>query len=239
MLLSGRAIVASPAGADLSPEGFVVLVRDASLASIVGRPAARTIKDASESLSGDVNVLCQMEDAEHATEALAGWHRRAAILHVLPGDMPWETETDPHTRVFTKTTAPRFDHLPGSLQRELSDALAGRTVSRFVPGDLPHRATPGGGATVPMAAAWVDGRPVAFCYPVWQTDTQWDVSIETWEAYRGRGLAGRAARTMIRHMRAAGRAPVWGALDTNLASRKLAARLGFIEAAGLAVLTAR
>ena len=96
-----------------------------------------------------------------------------------------------------------------------------------------------GGVTVPMAAVWADGRPVAFCYPVWQTETQWDVSIDTLAPYRRRGLGARAARTLIRHMRGMGRAPVWGALESNSASRALAARLGFLEAGGIAVFTAR
>ena len=90
-----------------------------------------------------------------------------------------------------------------------------------------------------MAAVWADGRPVSFCYPVWQTETRWDVSIDTLAPYRGRGLGARAARTLIRHMRGIGRAPVWGALESNAASRALAARLGFLEAGGIAVFAAR
>ena len=43
---------------------------------------------------------------------------------------------------------------------------------------------------------------------------------------------------MIRYMRRGGRAPVWGALDTNVGSRMLAAKLGFVENAGIAVFTA-
>jgi hypothetical protein len=39
-------------------------------------------------------------------------------------------------------------------------------------------------------------------------------------------------------MRGTARAPVWGALETNTASRTLAARLGFLEDAGIAVFTA-
>jgi hypothetical protein len=65
------------------------------------------------------------------------------------------------------------------------------------------------------------------------------LSIETLERSRRMALGGRAARTLIRHMRASGRAPVWGALDTNMPSRTLAARLGFLKAGGLAVFTAR
>lgn len=178
MLLSGRAVVATGGEPELSSDGFVVFVPDAALASIVGRPAANTIRDSVASLSGEVNVLSQMEDAEHAAAALPQWRRRAAILHVLPETQPWEVESDPQACVFTRETAPRFDHLPEPLQRELTDALRGRTVSRFVAGELPPSAVASTVLAIPMAAAWTDGRPVSFCYPVWQTETRWDVAVD-------------------------------------------------------------
>ena len=234
MLLSGRAVVAAPAGQD----GLVVVVPDLALASIVGRPPASDIAGVLATLAGDVNVLAQMEDADYVARALTGWRRQRAIIHVLPGVMPWEADADPQTRVFTRLSAPRFTHVPEPLRRELLDALKGRTVSRFVPGALPRAGGRGSRVTVPMAAVWADGRPVAFCYPVWQTETRWDVSIETLAPYRKMGLGARAARTLIRYMRGTGRVPVWGALETNTASRTLAARLGFLEAAGIAVFTA-
>ena len=86
-----------------------------------------------------------------------------------------------------------------------------------------------------MCAAWQDGLPVAFCYPVVQTETLWDVSIDTLEGYRHRGLGTRAARRMITRLLEFGKWPVWGALESNQASRALAARLGFIEADRLTV----
>ncbi len=61
--------------------------------------------------------------------------------------------------------------------------------------------------------------------------------LPRWIDTRGMLLSGRAARTLIRHMRGTGRAPVWGALETNSGSRALAARLGFLEAGGVAVFT--
>ena len=89
-----------------------------------------------------------------------------------------------------------------------------------------------------MAAVWADGRPVSFCYPVWQTETLWDVSIETLPAYRRRGLGGACGTNPDPAHARAGRAPVWGALETNAASRALAARLGFLETGGIAVFSA-
>jgi len=239
MLLSGRAEVFAPAAAGGAVEGAIVVVRDAALASVAGRPPAGAIATVVRSLAGDVNVLAQMEDADYVARALDGWRRRTAIIHVLPGRMPWEEEADPQGRVFTRENAPRFTHLPEALRRELLDALKGRTVARFVPGELPIASRFVGGVTVPIAAVWADGRPVSFCYPVWQTETHWDVSIDTLAPYRRRGLGARAARTLIRHMRRMGRAPVWGALESNAGSRALAARLGFLEAGGIAVFTAR
>lgn len=236
MLLSTRSVVFAPAG----PLGvdLVAAVPDAALASVVGRPPRTTMRSALLSLAGDVNVLSQMEDADYVAAALPGWRRQRAIIHVLPDAMPWERDSDAGARMFVRQTAPRFDHVPEHLRRELLDALNGRTVSRFVPGHLPPSTARVRRVTVPMAAVWADGRPVSFCYPVWQTETLWDVSIETLPAYRRRGLAARAARTLIRHMRGMGRAPVWAALETNAASRGLAARLGFVETAGIAVFSA-
>jgi hypothetical protein len=236
MLLSGRARVEAAHGR--TDDGFLVLVADSALASIVGHPDDALIAASAVNMTGGVNVLAQMEDADHAARALSGWRRRRALIHVLPGIAAWEHGTEPGTRVFTAQTAPQFDHVPDATRRELLDALRGRTTSRFVPGELPHAGPVARRLTVPMAAAWADGRPMSFCYPVWQTESLWDVSIETLEGYRRRGLAARAARTMIRYMRRRGRAPVWGALETNVPSRSLAARLGFVENAGIAVFTA-
>jgi GNAT superfamily N-acetyltransferase len=240
MLLSGRAIVHARPDADLAREGFIVVVADVSLAAVVGQPSADDIRAAIARLSGDVNVLAQTDDAGAVAAALDRWKRRTAIIHVLPGVMPWESEDDPGARVFTRERAPALDHLPDELRRELLDALRGRTTARFVPGSLPAPAAIATAAvTVPVGAVWADRLPVAFCYPVWQTETWWDVSIDTLEEFRQRGFGARAAKALIRHMRRSGRAPVWGALDTNTPSRALAARLGFIESAGIAVFSER
>ena len=236
MLLSGRArVYADPVRVEA---GLLVVVADSALASVVGHPDRALIGHTIAALTGDVNVLAQMEDADHVGRALPRWRRSRALIHVLPAVARWEQEREPNARVFTAASAPRLDHVPDGIRRELLDALRGRTVSRFVPGALPLADPAARNVTVPRAAVGADGRPVSFCYPVWQTETLWDVSIETLDAYRRRGFAARAARTMIRYMRRGGRAPVWGALDTNLASRTLAAKLGFVENAGIAVFTA-
>jgi RimJ/RimL family protein N-acetyltransferase len=237
MLLSGRARVQAAPDASPGRHGFIVTVPDVSLAAIVGEPPPELIAATVTGLIGDVNLLAQHEDAGSVRAALPGWIRHTAILHVLPEVVPWESEPDPATRVFGRGSAPRLDHVPEPLRRELREALAGRTTARFVEGAFPRTVPAAASVDVPMAAAWAGSVPVAFCYPVWQTERWWDVSIDTLYTHRRQGFAQRAARALIRHLRLAGRAPVWGALDTNTASRALAARLGFIEAGGIAVFT--
>jgi GNAT superfamily N-acetyltransferase len=77
--------------------------------------------------------------------------------------------------------------------------------------------------------------PVAFCYPVFETETLWDVSVDTLEAWRRRGLARACVEFLIDHMRRHGKEPVWGALVSNTASLALAASLGFGPVDRLAV----
>jgi hypothetical protein len=96
-------------------------------------------------------------------------------------------------------------HLPEALGDELRAALA-------------HGA---------VWAAWVDGAPVAFAYAPWRSARWFDVSVDTLAQARQLGLGTRVAAAMIRGERAHGREPVWGADENNLASLRLARRLGF------------
>ena len=162
-------------------------------------------------------------------------------LHALPQPQAWESEPDDD--VIDR------DARAGAVARSRAGGIAAR--DRRSPRGSPDgalRPRHAAGATalrtrllraVPVAFVLVDGRAVAFCYPVLQTERYWDVSVDTLEGYRGRGLAGRAARAMIRHMRQAGKSPVWGALESNAASLGVARRLGFVEAGRLLVFAAR
>ena len=69
--------------------------------------------------------------------------------------------------------------------------------------------------------------PVSFCYAAFETEAFWDISIETLEPHRRRGLTAASALFLIHHMSVKGEAPVWGAADSNLPSLRLAAKLGF------------
>ena len=78
-------------------------------------------------------------------------------------------------------------------------------------------------------SAWVDGAPVSFAYAPWRSAGFFDVSVDTLPDARQLGLAAIVAAAMIRDERAGGhgREPVWGADEANVASLRLARRLGF------------
>src|SRR5262245_6238660 len=236
MLLSGLARVRFAQPADLDNDGFVVILEPRALVSAVGRPPSDLILDAAQRLTRP-DVLCPIADVSHTSQALPGWQESCALLHVLRGSMPWESEADADAAIYMQDTAPPLTHLPEDLQTEITEALRGMPLARFG-----HHVRPGGSLDppprpLPVAAVWADGLPVSFCYPVVQTETFWDISIDTLEAYRGRGFAARAVRAMIRHMRRAGKAPVWGALETNGPSLAVARKLGFVEVGRLGVFT--
>ena len=212
MLLSGYAEIL---GFD-SPADFVVRVRHGaqSAISVVGSPGAAAIREAVAGCTEQTPVIAQAADAVRVGEALPDWTGEPAIIHTLPERVA--TLPEPHSepiRLLTRHDLSRLGHLPAGLRHELTHAF-----------DLG-----------PIAAVFVEDVPVAFCYPCWRTETLWDVSIDTHEGYRRRGLARAAFRFMYEWMRAGGRKPVWGAMASNEASLKLAARLGFVPIADIVV----
>ena len=88
-----------------------------------------------------------------------------------------------------------------------------------------------------IAVRVVDDEVVAVCAAGDVTETLWDVGIDTVPGHRRRGHAAAAFRALAAHMARAGRQPVWGAQDDNVASLALAARLGFEPVDRLALLS--
>jgi hypothetical protein len=235
MLLSGKADIRIGAGGDPAHHPLLVLLPARSLAAAIGRPDCALLASAVADLSGDVNVLCAMDDGDAVGTCLPGWMRQTALIHAWSGTVDWDASAEAGTTIFSEANAPDLTHVPEHLRVELLEALSGRPRVRFVAGDLPPATESSLGRGLEMCAAWADGLPVAFCYPVVQTETLWDVSIDTLVEYRHRGLALRVARRMITRLLESGKRPVWGSLETNTASRTLAARLHFIETRRLTV----
>jgi RimJ/RimL family protein N-acetyltransferase len=241
MLLSRRAIVSFPPIARYDSDGFVIELASRALLSAIDNPPPTLIAERALAMRGDANMLCASDTVSAARSALTGWVERGVRLYALHGIMPWEDlPDDAEVSILFREDAPSLAHVPEDLRHELTDALEGHPAARFVPGVLPEkRAGDASPTPIPMAAAWVHGRPVAFCYPALITETLWDVAVDTLEEFRGRGLAARAARAMVRHMRGHGKAPVWGAVETNAASLSVARQLGFVETGRLTVFAMR
>jgi RimJ/RimL family protein N-acetyltransferase len=63
-----------------------------------------------------------------------------------------------------------------------------------------------------------------------------DIGVYVAERYRRQGIATGAAAVAIRAVQATGLIPVWGAGSENVASLRVANRLGFVEVARCAYL---
>lgn len=133
-----------------------------------------------------------------------------AILHTLPdpGTLP-ELEG----AVILETHAP-LDHLRAEVIEELV-AARGHSI---------------------VWTVWVDERPVAFAHAPWQSATLFDLSVDVDPSARQLGLGALVASAAIRAERERGREPVWGADEDNIASQRLAHRLGFVATDSIYVL---
>jgi GNAT superfamily N-acetyltransferase len=200
LLLSGHARVEV---ASTTPPAFVVVRPDVAQGGVVGRPPHRVI----QAMAADAEeLLVEPEHAEWVAQALPGWTCELAMLHVLGG-------------------ARRLPHVASGLVRPVSrDEMAGW---REIPDDLREELCEAGAET-PVFVAFAGERPAAFCYAGAVTESLWDVSIDTLEPYRRQGYATRCAAFVIEQMRAVGKEPVWGSLISNVASARLAAKLGFV-----------
>ncbi|MEZ5332645.1 MAG: GNAT family N-acetyltransferase [Thermoanaerobaculia bacterium] len=205
MLLSGRGrIVAQGEGSS----GYALFDDSVtSLLAVVGRPEPASLREALERLRPG-SVLVQEEDDPHLAPLLAGFRRQTAVLHLPgPGVALRPLENDPPCRLLgAEPSAAWLEDWPVAQRRELSAALA---------------------LGLPMAGCVCDDRIAAVCYSCYETETLWDVSIDTLAPHRRRGLASAAVRFLAAHQSARGLTPVWGAVQSNPASLALAARLGF------------
>ena len=212
--LETRAMLASRhaevTGGETIEAGFVVRVVHGAVSAVavVGHPPAAAIAEAVAGTTELTPVIAQTSDATHVAEALRSlqhgrWTSERAILHLREDSASSPLPVPADVRLLTR--ADSLQHLPVGLRHEIAHAQ-----------DF-----------APVAAVFVNGGPVSFCYPIWTTKRFWDVSIDTLEAHRGQALGARAVSFMIDAMRQQGREPVWGALESNQPSLRLGAKLGF------------
>jgi hypothetical protein len=201
MLLDGTGEVL---GLVEEPLAFIVRDPDSELFSVVGKPSAEAFQEALYRNEQQGVALVQFEDEAHAAANLPGWRPEPATLHRLPKGV--HLPPPPNTvRVVSISDITADPDLPNDLKDELRSAATYTEI----------------------AATVVDGRPVSFCYAASETETLWDISIDTLEQYRRQGHAAAVVCFVAICMAERGKEPVWGAEESNAASMGLAAKLGF------------
>ena len=210
MLLEGCCELLDPREGDEGPS-FVArgLYPEEKLVSVVGHPSEEAVTEAVSRNENSGAIIAMPENATSVAQALPGWEMRPAVLHLL-GEGGLTRVPEGEVRLLSGPEGLRV--LPPELRAGLRAELEGAL-----------------GRGTPLAATFVEGAPVSFCYVAAETEGLWDISIDTLDAYRRRGYAAACASFMVRHMReTTGKEPVWGALETNAASMNLAASLGFV-----------
>lgn len=212
LLLSGHCTVF--AGGQVEA-GYAVQGTRTPLVCIVGRPDPGIVREAAAGDDPERRVIAPLAAAEYLAGILPDWISTSATIHLLgPGAGPFTGEADARIAIVGSERAALFARLPAAIREELAMALP----------------------DAPMTVAFAGEEPAAVCYACWETETLWDVSIDTLEPFRRRGFAERCSAALISHMLERGKEPVWGAEDWNVASLRLAAKLGFVPVDRMAVL---
>jgi GNAT superfamily N-acetyltransferase len=214
ILLAGRGEVLG-----LSREPLACALADPPFRSaiVVGQPPYEAIGEAAALAGPGGSVIAAPESRDWVAGALPELRVERAVLHEM-GSQPRLPELRyEDVRHLAAGEVAALEQLPAELREELREAEA---------------------AGIRIAAAIADGMPVAFCYAGSETESLWDIGIDTLEPWRRRGFAARAVAFEVERYRALGKRPVWGAVESNDASRGLAAKLGFVPADELWVFTA-
>ena len=194
--------------ADVIAEGeaYVVIDSHQKLGAIIGRPSVDCLRSSLADTDPALELLCERADHEHLVAALPDWLSFRAVLHTLPDG----AQPNAQTRDVEHQVVVFDDDLPAHASVDAHREEHELAVQR--------------GA---VATTFVEGQAVAWCATASLSESWWDASVDTLEAWRRKGLAAAASVAMIDHMLGKDRRAVWGALENNSASRGLAQRLGF------------
>jgi GNAT superfamily N-acetyltransferase len=191
---------------------FVLRDPERTVVFVVGTPPVEAVQIAAQDLGREGSVIASQDQALSLTQALPGWTRTRIIVHSLLD-----------TQRLPPSLAGEVDFLdPGTLdQLPIASELLGELKD--------------GAERSLIAATFVEKQPVAFCYAGAETESLWDISIDTLPEHRRQGYAAKCVAYMIRHMQIRGKQPVWQAVEENPASWRLAQKLGFVPVDELAL----
>jgi hypothetical protein len=188
------------------PAGFVAVRRGGRLLVASGRPSRSDVEAALATAQNGADLVA-IGGSEEVAAAVLGDSGERALLHRV-GEDGLRRQPGLPDAVLLDPGAPVGD-FEEEVRIELGEVLGVR----------------------PVGAVIVEGRPVSVCYAAVVTEHLWDVSIETLAGFRRGGRAAAAFWRVVDAMPE--RKPVWGAVESNTASLRLAAELGFIPAGEL------
>lgn len=193
---------------------FVLRIDVEDLLYIVGSPEESVIVDAAAALGDEGQIIAPQDHFTRLAPLLPGWTAERIFIYTLTAT----SHLPQDDRVVVRFLDP--DDLDGAdvdpeLLEELEEALEHTSI----------------------AAVYFEGRPVSFCYASSQTETLWDVGVDTVEAHQRKGYAGLCFSFLARQMAAKGQSTVWQALESNPASWRLAEKLGMTKVDELAYFT--
>lgn len=191
--------------------GFVVWSERYGLGAVVGRAPREAVVLAA---SVCPEIIAFPENIQAVRDLLPGFEAEPA--HILLAPTAVRTSPAHPCRELSGDDIASLSHLPRDVQQELVAAAA--DDARVV-------------------AAFASEVPVAFAYVASETESLWDVSIETLASHRRQGYASAAVLNLMRLMSGQAKRAVWGALHSNQASRGLALALGFVDVDELWVLS--
>lgn len=207
MLLSGRGRIV------WRDESVLVLQAPREqLVTIVGPFRWATLTRVLDDLGPQVEIMTREAEFQRAGRLPPGWTADCALVYDEPVRLPHAIDDRPVT-FFSERDMPDLRHVPAELRRELESALNFSPLAAALDGDV----------------------PVSFCYAGWETETWWDVSIDTLAPWRNRGFAAAATVALMECMRRKKKRAVWAALESNVPSLSVARRLGFKPAGRLAI----
>ncbi len=208
--------------------------RTVELRSLARRPGTRT-------LTAQEGVLLANSELEFGgvfgrvpDNLLFGFLERhefqGQLLFVSDGTPEVAGLTFTRARVFGRNAseAPVLRSLPAGL--ELRTAHARDDFSRF--DDEPMEELYDAVRQEPMCVVADGSQILSAAWVPWRSEGFGDLSVDTVKDFRGQGLAMHTSWAMIAALVAEGLTPVWGAMENNEASVRLAERLGFSDEMG-------
>lgn len=191
---------------------FVLRASDEEVAYVIGEPATKAIINAVENFHAEGVLIAPQEQYERLTPLLPAWTAERIFVYTLK-----DTQHLPYDeRILVRFLEPA-DLIGAEIDPELLEEL--------------HAAL----AYTPILAIFVEAHPVSFCYASSETESLWDVGIDTVSEQQRKGYASLCFSQLARQMQQKGKSVVWQALESNPASWHMAQKLGFTKVDTLAI----